>query len=128
MQNIIGTKLKGSDMRVMGNKVYIDKVKNPGMLLIWADFCGHCHRFIPAYNEMVKDFDNSNVDYKCVSIESEEINKNKQVMETLQFRGYPSIYFFDQNGMIIGQYEGNRDKKSMLDSICKQYHHCIRHH
>jgi len=123
-----GIILTATDFKVIESKVYINTTKvgkNPGMLLIWGDFCGHCHRFMPTFNTIVGKLGN---DFSCASIESEEFQGNENLASALNFSGYPTICFFDQNGFIMGQYNGNRDEESILNQICKAYHHCAKYH
>lgn len=124
-QSLIGTALKAKDFQVKDGKPFINPRKtngNPGMLLIWGDFCGHCHRFIPIFNEICKSIGN---DFTCASIESAELNGASNLSTALDFQGFPTIKFFNQNGMIIGEYQGDRSKSSILAHICKVYHHCM---
>ena len=123
-----GIMLKAEHFQVINNKVYVNlnKVKkNPGMLLIWGDFCSHCHRFMPTFNKIVKKLGKN---FECTSIESNELKGENKLMSALNFGGYPTLYFFDKNGLIISQYEGQRKEESILDEICKVYHHCVKYH
>lgn len=123
-----GQMLKASDFKIQGNKVFINQnktKKNPGMLLIYATWCGHCHRFMPTFNEINNKLGHN---FCCISIESEELNGQNKLVSALDFKGYPTICFFDQNGLIVNQYNGARDTKSMLNQICKVYHHCANYH
>jgi thiol-disulfide isomerase/thioredoxin len=120
-----GVILKASDFAVRGQTVTVNPRKTggvPGMLLIWGNFCIHCHRFLPTFNEIADNIGNG---YVCASIESAELNGNDNLMKALNFDGYPTILFFDKSGQIIGKYEGNREKSSVLSTICKVYHHCV---
>ena len=123
-----GKQLKSSDFKVTKNGVYVNqKVNggNPGMLLIFANWCGHCQRFKPTFNELCKELGN---DFPCTSIEDSNLDDN-DLKTALDFKGYPTIKFFDQNGKIIGDYnKGDRSKQAMLDHICDLYHHCISYH
>ena len=56
------------------------------------------------------------------------LNKNTTLSKSLQVQGFPTIKFFDQNGKIIGNYNKNRDKQTIIEHICKVYHHCINYH
>lgn len=126
MTNIKGIVLKEKDFSKNLNGVYvnINKInKNPGMLLIHAHWCGHCVRFLPTFNEL---YDKISKDFTCASIESEEISDS--LRDNLQFRGFPTIKFFDQTGRIIGDYKGDRGKNDLLDHICNVYHHCYYNH
>jgi thiol-disulfide isomerase/thioredoxin len=123
-----GIILKASDFKVQGNKVYINPNKTksiPGMLLIFATWCFHCKNFMPTFNEIGGSLGNK---YSCTSIESEELKGQDTLTTALDFQGFPTICFFDQNGMIMGQYNGARDKQSVLNEICNTYHHCIQKH
>jgi thiol-disulfide isomerase/thioredoxin len=122
-----GIILKAENFQISKNRVYINsnKINTPGMLLIWADYCSHCHRFIPTFNKIYKKIGNK---ISLASIESEELNGKNELVSALDFTGYPTIVFFDKNGLIINQYEGNRSEESILNEICKIYHHCAKYH
>jgi thiol-disulfide isomerase/thioredoxin len=123
-----GISLKASDFQISGNNVFINKskIKNkPGMLLIYATWCGHCHRFLPTFNDIHRRIGN---DFCCASIESEELDGKDRLVSALNFQGYPTICFFDQHGLIVEQYNGKRDTGSILNQVCEVYHHCVTRH
>lgn len=102
---------------------------NPGILLIHATWCGHCKRFIPTYQSLCRKLNKKNGnDFPCVAIEDAELSKKPELVKALNFRGYPTIKFFDQYGKIIGNYEGERSEEKILDKICQVYHHCVTQH
>lgn len=102
---------------------------NPGILLIHATWCGHCKRFIPVYQSLCRKLNRKNMDdFPCVAIEDADLSEKPELVKALNFIGYPTIKFFDQYGKIIGNYEGERGEKQILDTICKVYHHCITQH
>ena len=114
-----GISLKASDFQIYENEVFISQMKikkKPGMLLIYANWCGHCHRFLPTFNEI---FNKIGKDFCCASIESEDLSGQSRLTSALDFNGYPTICFFDQRGKIINKYNGSRDSESMLKQICK---------
>jgi thiol-disulfide isomerase/thioredoxin len=126
MSSHSGIILKASDFKVQGKKVFINPSKTksvPGMLLIFATWCGHCTRFMPIFNEIS---DKIGKGYTCMSIESEELRGQDTLTSALDFQGFPTICFVDQKGMIMNQYNGPRDKKSILDEICNNFHQCIQ--
>lgn len=128
MSSVAGKQLKQSDFKSNGDNLYINKAMtggNPGLLLIYANWCGHCNRFKPVFNEIVQQMGDK---FPCMSIEHTELEKNQKLMTDLDFQGYPTIKFFDQHGKILGDYNGDRDKKSILSHICNIYHHCINYH
>ena len=124
MLQLSGKILSSHDFTIKGSDVYVNKCDgNPGILLILADFCGHCHRFAPTFNEIA---DSIGKDFCCASIESEQLNE--QLSSALKFQGFPTIKFFDQSGKIIGEYNKERNKETILKEICQVYHHCISKH
>lgn len=122
-----GIKLSPNDFIKKSDGLYINNkfVKSPGMLLIWANWCSHCTAFKSTFNQIVRLLGN---EFQCVSIEHSDLQNNTNLIEALNFRGYPTIKFFDQNGKIIGEYKGDRSKPELLKYICKIYHHCVRLH
>lgn len=120
-----------SDLKIQNGKVYVNSDllnNNPGILLLFAEWCGHCHHFIPTFQELSEQLNQNNTNFACLAIESGELNKNSEITTALDFQGFPTMKFVDQNGMILGDYNGSRDMKSLQDTICKVYHHCISEH
>lgn len=120
-----------SDLKIQNGKVYVNSDllnNNPGILLLFAEWCGHCHHFIPTFQELSEQLNQNNTNFACLAIESGELNKNPEITTALDFQGFPTMKFVDQNGMILGDYNGSRDMKSLQDTICKVYHHCISEH
>lgn len=125
---LTGIKLTTNDFISNSNGVYINTnitKKNPGMLFVFANWCGHCHRFMPIFNELQKQLGS---DFPLVALEDTELKKNAKLSQDLNVQGFPTIKFFDQRGKIVSDYNKNRDKKTILEHICKIYHHCINYH
>jgi thiol-disulfide isomerase/thioredoxin len=121
MSNIIN--LTSSDFYSKKGQLYVKNVsRTPGMLLIWAKWCGHCHRFIPVYEQIAKRLGK---EFQCTAIEHSDFKDYNNLVDALDFKYFPTIKFFDQSGRIIGTYEGDRNESSVLQHICKVYHHCI---
>lgn len=121
-------KIIDKNCQIISGEVFLDSnvSKNkPGMLLIHANWCGHCKRFEPLFNELYNQFGD---DFPLLSIEDTYLQQDKELMTALNFKGYPSIKFFDQRGKIIGDYTGDRSKESLLAHICKVFHHCVKFH
>lgn len=123
-----GIKLTANDFISNSDGVYINTnitKKNPGMLFVFASWCGHCHKFMPIFNELQQQLGS---DFPLVSLEDTELKKNTKLSNSLDVQGFPTIKFFDQRGKIVSDYNKNRDKESILEHICKIYHHCINYH
>jgi thiol-disulfide isomerase/thioredoxin len=120
-------KVKSTNFVVRGNSLYIDTNitnKNPGMLLIWAEWCGHCQRFKPTFSKLQKKLGSS---FPMLSLEDNDLTDNN-IKSSLDFRGFPTIKFFDQHGKIMGDYTSDRNESSILKHVCEVYHHCISYH
>ncbi len=120
-------KITSNNFMVKGNVLYIDSNitdKKPGMLLIWAEWCGHCQRFKPTFSKLQKELGSS---FPLLSIEDTDLSDDN-IKSLLNFRGFPTIKFFDQHGKIIGDYSGDRSESSILKHVCNVYHHCIGYH
>jgi thiol-disulfide isomerase/thioredoxin len=121
-------KLQASNFAIKGKDVFVQhsQIRNtPGLLLIWADWCPHCHAFLPQLQALSKQL---GADFKCASIEHAQFSNNEKLTTALDFQAFPTIKFFDQYGRIAGMYKGTRDTSSILEYICKMYHHCILKH
>lgn len=118
--------LTSSDFKITSHGVYTKTNGNPGLLLVHANWCGHCKHFTPVFSEISSELNGDSINFPCVAIESEELNKDGgKLSSSLKIEGFPTLLFFDQSGKIMGNYEGQRDKSSLLKNICKVYHHCI---
>jgi thiol-disulfide isomerase/thioredoxin len=125
----ITANLTTRDFKIKNSDVFVKTNGNPGILLIHAHWCGHCKNFIPTYQAMCRRLNRRGDDFPCVAIESEALDKDGgKLARALGIEGYPTIKFFDQHGKIVGDYNGGRDMDTLLDSICKVYHHCVTKH
>lgn len=116
-----GIHLTRRNFIIVGDTAVV-KTKIPGILLIYADWCGHCTRFKPVFNKVCSRVGS---DFACTSIESEELTNAPSLSKALKFSGFPTIKFFDSQGNIIGDYpEGApRDADSLLKYIQHLKHH-----
>ncbi len=119
------SELSINNFSVKNGAVYLNGVRSPGMLLIHAKWCPHCTRFIPVFNKLRNKLQGK---FMALAIEDGELKKNLQVGKALDFQGYPTLKFFDQNGKIIGEYNGDRTEGDILSHVCKVYHHCVAYH
>ena len=100
-------------------------LKKPGLLLVRADWCGHCKKYLPTYKKLAKMFPD-NGDFLIVDIESKQLEKSN-VSSVLQnyVRYYPTLLFFDSQGNIKQKFEGDRENLSeVLKKICSMYRVC----
>jgi thiol-disulfide isomerase/thioredoxin len=113
--------LKKADLILSGDKILIKGSTKPGILLVWASWCGHCSRFKPVYNELDQKL---NGGFTVLALEDTQI-ENASISNALGVQGFPTIKFVDGSGRITADYNGDRSMPDLLDHICKFYHHCV---
>ena len=115
--------LRKSDFNTNGSDIYINSNGTPGLIFVWADFCSHCHNFMPTYQKICKKLNNNGKKFPCMAIEHKELDRN--LSNTLGINSFPTLLWVSPEGKIMGKYDGSRDESSILNSICKVYHYCM---
>ena len=82
------------------------------VMLFYADWCGHCTKFKPVWENLKKDFDNKNIDYEEFEASNEEI------MQKYNIEGFPTIKIVQEDQ--ITDYSGQRDRDSILHYLGEQ--------
>jgi thiol-disulfide isomerase/thioredoxin len=126
MSDGITKHLKKQNFKANKNDVFIKdyQYQKPGMMLIWATWCGHCVRFKPTYKELSEFLNKNQTTFPMLAIESEDIDED--LASKLNFRGFRTIKYIDRDGKLIKDYNGGRDIDSMLKDICTTYHQCYK--
>ena len=104
----------------------ISLIQKPGMLFVYADWCGHCTRFKPIYDQLSQTLNNGNPkknNFPCYAINEKNMSEN--LKSKLNVQGYPTIKYFNQDGYMIGDYNKQRDISTMLKDICDNYQMCF---
>jgi thiol-disulfide isomerase/thioredoxin len=84
-------------------------LKNPTLILFYADWCGHCQTFMPIWDEFKTKINKE--EYNIIKIESANpFTKKIQVVQ-----GYPTIFYID--GDDIKEYNKGRDVKSLVNFL-----------
>ena len=89
------------------------------LVLFHADWCGHCKKFMPEWDEVSKEVKNKSQDVVLVKVECGKPTENKkhaEIMEKYAVKGYPTILSFDQSGS-YREYDGDRSKQGILDFL-----------
>lgn len=79
--------------------------QGPGILLVYAPWCGHCKHMMPAFDEA-----STNTNVKFARIEGA---KAPAFMNKHQVRGFPTIFLVNANNTIT-RHMGGRDQSSLL--------------
>lgn len=120
------------NFKVINSNVFINPrimKGNPGIILVHANWCGYCVKFMPTYKKIAAQLNQEGDSFACLAIESEELKKdNGAVSNALSIEGFPTLFWVAQDGKVLGQYKGDRDPNTILTQICDVYHHCIQYH
>ena len=77
----------------------------PGATLVWANYCGHCHRFMPEFNEWAQQMgtrsgkEASSTRPLVTRIDAAKYGNEIQSNPLMQnVQGFPTTLFFDGHG------------------------------
>lgn len=113
--------LSSKDFTVSNGKAKVNGMTRPGLLFIHADWCPHCIRFKPDFNELDKKIGHG---FTLLAIEDKKIG-NSDLMNALGIQGYPTLKWVDAEGNITGEYTGERKISTIMNHICEHFHFCV---
>lgn len=76
---------------------------SPTMVWIYAEWCGHCHRFLPTWNNLVSEFP----DVKFMMVNGD--NREQYPEDYPRIRGYPTLWLMGVGELEPEEYVGDRD-------------------
>jgi len=86
----------------------------PIVLLIHAEWCGHCRAFKPVWEEMERELSATPDNVVLASVEEKGLNMITPE-HIANFSGFPTIRFI-QNGT-VQEHEGSRNKEELMKKI-----------
>ena len=86
------------------------KKNKPILMLFHADWCGHCHHFMPTFEKLRNEYVDKNL-LNVVKIS----DKNTDLISEYQIGGYPTIKLYD--GSKFHDYNDGRDINSIRDYV-----------
>lgn len=86
-------------------------LKKDTIILFYANWCGYCKTFMPIWKELKNKINTE--EYNIIEIESE----NLFIQKIKIFRGYPSIFYINNNKDITIEYNDDRTIESLLNFL-----------
>jgi thiol-disulfide isomerase/thioredoxin len=108
------------------NAIFKPSLANPDnlyVIMVFADWCGHCKHFIPEYKSLATTLKDTRMKLCCIDGSREGIRPSerslvsriKEIMP--EFRGFPTIVMY-KGGKLIKTHQGER-KAEALHSVLK---------
>ena len=111
--------IRKSDTRKTGSSVYIPKAAGTGgLVLIKANWCGHCKRVIPELSRVASMTGGA---FPIFVVDSDA---DPELVKDLGVKGFPTIFFIGKNGAIGEQYSDARTKEAFVKNICEKSRVC----
>lgn len=95
----------------------------PAIVMVFATWCGPCRSTKPHYAELFKELNGKDVVVACVNGSGEStLDSEQKLMKRIKdiipdFRGFPHIALFDDEGEYIDSHKGPRTAESLKGSI-----------
>lgn len=106
------------DFTQKGDGVYINK-RQCGMMIVKADWCGHCRRALPEFENVSKLTGEAFQIYKL------DADKNKKITTSMGVTGFPTIFFIEEDGKVSRHYTKERITRTIVDEICSVMKKCF---
>lgn len=115
-KNSLVIELKPSDFK--GKTISHPALKSDGMVMFYAEWCGHCVKTAPEFIKVANVYGNSG--YPLFSFDCE---KYGEFAGKLGIKGYPTIKHITKK-QLGTDYTGPRDPLNIMGDICKSSRIC----
>jgi len=107
---VISSMKGGNNEESKPKSKYEDYKHKPILFLFCADWCGHCHHFMPTFEKLRQEYvDDSKL--KVVKVN----DKNKELVKLYGVEGFPTLKLHD--GKKLHEYNGGRDINNIREFV-----------
>jgi thiol-disulfide isomerase/thioredoxin len=93
-----------------------DLTNDTKMVLFYADWCGHCNKFKPTWEETAKERNKGGKKIMMTVNVGGKEDESSKLSEKYGVDGFPTIVIFS-NGSKSGMYDGARTKEGLLAAL-----------
>lgn len=86
------------------------------IVVFYADWCGHCTRLLPTLLVLKRLLEDTGEKYQIISIDADKNDINPPLP---RIESFPTVWFFNEKGVAVKQYEGERKPDFMLDAAIR---------
>ena len=90
-----------------------------GMVLMYADWCGHCHNISGDWDVLANTLNKSS-DMRISAFNSSKNETHQKCVSDIGIEGFPTIFYHNKKGDVVAEYNGPRDPKSLLQFAVEQ--------
>lgn len=87
------------------------------VLLIHAEWCGHCKNYRTPTNKFLAFYDQLKDKYPGVVFEEIDCDQHKDLVAKYNVKGYPTIIAVKPDGTLLSDFIGDRNKLADLDDF-----------
>jgi|APSaa5957512493_1039668.scaffolds.fasta_scaffold111405_1 protein disulfide-isomerase-like protein len=101
--------------------ITVHEEKAMNLVLFYAEWCGHCKQFKPAWDQTVADLNGKTINGVKVNLHSVDCDSEKKLAEEYNVSGFPTIRCItkDENGKndAAHSYDGARNQEAVTEFI-----------
>lgn len=101
----------------------VDSKKEMKLVLFYAPWCGHSRNMIDAYDSVISQHDNKEMNGVTLSIIKVDMDANKEGAKPygVDIKGFPTLFtFVEQNGKLVSQPFSPRDETGIIAELNKR--------
>jgi protein disulfide-isomerase-like protein len=87
-------------------------LNNPTLILFHADWCGHCNRFMPTFDQFSKA-----VNKKKLNIIKLNADTNSSAVKSFNVEGFPTLLLMEAKSKKFKNYNGDRTLTDLVKFV-----------